>query len=129
MENKIIKNLKQLKKIEPDSEFVRQTRYLILGRNGSQSLSFGSAFNLKWYFLAPALLVFLVAVFSVKVLPAIQTREISERFTPNQLNSELQALNIDIQVKEISYRQNINQTIASVLDELVQPTPSDSIKK
>lgn len=113
MQNDIFEQLKDLRSVAPDADFAARTKRIILaeprGRAvwptlvGWPKVVFGG--------LATAA-VLLLAV----ILPGMpKTVPIA---SAEALNNEFNGLSINIELQQISYNQNVNQTIASALSEI-----------
>ena len=111
MEKTIIQQLYKLKAIEPDPAFLTRSRVLILT---SEKSAFRWPVFLAW---STAFMVLTLAVVSSAILfnakPAL-----SASLNPEKINQEFDNLSINIELKEITYHQAVNQTIASALTEI-----------
>ncbi len=113
----IINHLKPLRQLKPDASFVAQTRQTVLATVSTADLALPHfSFRVPvwaWSFGAALILIVLVGINSLLFngSPALSSSLNSE-----SLQQELQDLGLDI--KEVTYRQGINQTIASALTEI-----------
>ncbi|MBI5733163.1 hypothetical protein HY967_04430 [Candidatus Jorgensenbacteria bacterium] len=115
MDNNLIQNLKKLKNINPNHDFVRTSRISILEIKQKPALNL-NIWQSPFIWLVPAMFaVLLIVVFNL-------TENKGDLSSLSALNSNhiLQEYNlgINIQLKEISYDQKVNQTIASALSEI-----------
>ncbi len=109
MDKNIIDKLHTLKQAtSPDAEFAAHTRRLLFA---IQPIPHRFP---TWVFAVTAAVI-LVAV-SGLLLPSSPT--ISSSLDAKFLQEEFNDLNINIQLQEITYRQDINETISSALDEV-----------
>lgn len=113
MNQKLIQQLNKLKSIEPDPTFAKNCRHLIL--------AFKPAKTKPVFFNWPALIwagsfALILLVFATNYLSP-QKQNLSS-LDSNKLNQEFDNLNINIQLNEITYQQEINQGIASALTEI-----------
>lgn len=113
MKQEIIYKLNKLKGIEPDPTFVKKCRFLILEK-ASQKPVLVLWPRLIWIGALAGLLLIIA-------LPNLINRKQLNAASLNnveRLSREFNELTINIQLKEISYQQNINQAIASALTEI-----------
>lgn len=107
----ITTQLKKFKVIEPTEAFRNKTLGLIL-QNRPRSTSF---FNWGWIW-APALASLILAVAVGGRL--LSTKPALSSFNAEGLRNEFNGLEINIELKEISYRQEVSQEIASAITEI-----------
>ena len=105
----ILRQLHNLKIIEPSPSFREKSRGLIL--KIPPKTNYIEWRTLSWAGVT-AMVLFVLVVGSNLSKPAISSLD------ENRLNKELGNLNINIQLQEISYQQKVNQTIASALNEI-----------
>ncbi len=113
----IIKALRRFKTIEPEPTFARTSRALILETKKRNPL--GAIFRLPR--LAPvlyggALILLLLTASYLVFVPSKPV--VSAAFSPENLTKELANLSINIELREVSYRQSANLAIASALTEI-----------
>lgn len=114
MKNKIVEDLKILKRVEPDKNFIESTRHLILATKPQSS-----------FYPLPSWVAFPISVIAVIILVGtvigfltpFQKPTVSS-FDIQELRQEFNNLDATIQIKEITYRQDINATIADALNEI-----------
>ncbi len=108
----ITTQLKKFRAIEPAEAFRNKTLSLIL-QNRSRALVFNFSWNWIWM---PALASIVLAV--VVGGRFLSTKPALSSFNAEGLRSEFNGLDINIELKEISYRQEVNQEIASAITEI-----------
>ncbi len=112
--------LKQLKAIAPDREFAARAKLQILGETRAPSFALPRVslpHTISWGWLGAGLTTALVAI--VMVIPlAFPEPTFSASLNAENIANEYGNLPINIQLKEISYEQRVNQTIASALTEV-----------
>ena len=113
MNHDLIQKLNNLKPIAPDAVFVKKCRDALLSVRTKKS----PVFNWPVFVWSGAFAVLALAV-SISVVLTAPKQAVSASLDPNKLNKEFNNLAINIQLQEISYRQNINQTITSALSEI-----------
>lgn len=118
MNQDIIQQLKKLKKVRPASGFQTQTRLLILATPVAKR----SIFTLPWA-LAGSLAAIVLVIASLVSLNSLNKPAISSFPNPEDIGLEFDNLSINIQLQEISYRQSVNEVIASALDEISDINP------
>ncbi len=118
MKQSIIQQLKTLKHIKPDAGFVARTRNTICGIE-PQKYAGRLAFNFNWlrtgaFSVAGATLMIVIGifVFAPSKTPAFASLENA------QIDEEWQTLSINIQLKEVLYRENASVVIASAISEI-----------
>ena len=110
-EKEIIEGLKILKKVEPEPDFVKNTRHLVL--TVKPHMQFAPIWVAGF-----ALAAIILAIISSKTFFAAKQPAISSSFNENSLVEEFNEMSINLQIKEITYSQNIHNTIASALTEI-----------
>ncbi len=114
MNDQIIRQLRRLKSIEPDPSFVLGSRRSILAIKKQEPVFAFTWPNLRFVGAFAGLVAVLVTsifLFSGKSAP-------SALASPEVLSKEFSNLNINIELQEIDYRQNVNQTITSAISEI-----------
>lgn len=111
MNDQIIRQLKRLKAIEPNPGFTASSRRMIL------ALEKEPAFVWSNFRLAGAL-AGLVAVVAASVFLFSGQSATTAFASPEMLNQEFNNMNVNIELREISYRQNVSQTISSAISEI-----------
>jgi hypothetical protein len=112
MNDQTIRQLKRLKSIEPDLSFVSSSRRTILAFRKQEPVFTWPSFRLAGAFAGlVAMLITSIALFSGNSASMAIA-------SPEVLSKEFSSLNINIELQEIDYRQNINQTIASAISEI-----------
>ena len=112
MEDKILRQLHNLRSIAPDPAFMARSRSSILKKTKSPFfarplLAYAGAFAV----------ILIVVGFSI-IFPSQTSKPSLSSLNALSLNQELKNLSINIQLEEISYQQSVNQTIASALGEI-----------
>ncbi len=117
MNQELIGQIKKLRAIEPDSAFKANSRNLILSHKTKKPL-----FVFNWPVFAWSGAIAMAAVLlTVTAAFFSKPKEVfSSSFDAQKLNKEFSEMNINIQLKEIGYQQNVNQTITSALSEISQ---------
>jgi len=116
MNQDLIKKLNNFKQIEPDAAFLEKCRGRILALSSKPEKRFvlsWPVFALSGTFVA----IVLIGVLSLAFIFPEQ-RVSSASFDSQKLNQEFDNLSINIQLKEVKYHQDVNQTIASALSEI-----------
>lgn len=101
--------LKKFRAIGPTEAFKNKTLSLILQNNRRTPV-----FNWRWIW-APALATIIL---TITIGGRILSAKPALSFSAEGLRSEFNGLDINIELKEISYRQEINQEIASAITEI-----------
>ena len=113
MNDRIIQQLKRLREIEPEAGFAAGSRRTILAFKKEQ------APILVWPNLRMVgAFAGLVAVLSASIFFFSGQNAQEALASPEVLNNEFAALNINIELQEISYRQDVNKTISSAISEI-----------
>ncbi|MEK7169319.1 MAG: hypothetical protein AAB377_01795 [Patescibacteria group bacterium] len=113
MNDRIILQLKRLREIEPEAGFVAGSRRTILALKKEQVPVFVWP-NLRMV----GAFAGLVAVLSASIFFFSGQNAQEALASPEVLNNEFAALSINIELQEISYRQNVNKTISSAISEI-----------
>lgn len=108
----VAQQLHSLKLIEPESAFAKRSRSLILSQKSGPK-----TFGLPAWIWAGALAAVLLS-FSLYNLIYYAPKTVLSSFDSEGLKQEFNGLSINIQLKEISYQQSVNQAIASALTEI-----------
>ncbi len=118
LNNQLIEQLKRLKTIEPDPIFKERGRVLILARTKKLAPRFRFSLPiLTWSGVFAAVVIILTIATADLAKPK---EALSSSFDSKKLNEEFSNLNVNIQLNEIKYQQNVNQTINSALTEISQ---------
>ncbi len=112
MEDRIITQLKKFKSIGPDAHFAAGSRRTILALRKEQPVFTWPNFRFVGT-LAGVLAVVAASVFMFSGNSATKAFA-----SPEMLNQEFDNMNINIELQEISYRQNVSQTISSAITEI-----------
>ncbi len=112
MKNDILEQLKDLKRIAPDPDFAARTKRLILATSAPRR-PFGIFAAWPKVALGAAVLAALVLVIEAPGAPKAVPIASAEA-----LNNEFTNLSINIELKQVSYNQDVNQTIASAISEI-----------
>ena len=113
MKQELIKELIKLRSIEPNRAFVKKCRLLILEKTAQKPVIVLWP-RIVWIGALAGLLLIIT-------LPNLISRKQLNTASLNnveKLSREFNEMAINIQLKEISYQQNINQAIASALTEI-----------
>lgn len=116
MDKNFFKNLQTLRNIEPDKDFVENTKRIVLAVSPGKTLTPKSFFGLV--FAGGLAMIFLAIVSLGSIFFAGSEPALSNSFDSDILRGELDNLAIDLQLDEIAYQQDINNTIASALAEI-----------
>ncbi len=110
--------LKQLKAITPDRDFAARAKLQILGgeRPAIVTLPHFSMSRSSWAWIGAGLSIALIAV--VMMIPLAFPEQTYASLDVGNIANEYGNLPINIQLKEISYEQNVNRTIATALTEV-----------
>lgn len=111
--------LKQLKAITPDRDFAARAKLQILGGERQTVVAALPRFSVSrssWAWLGAGLSTALIAV--VMMIPLAFPEQTYASLNVENIANEYGNLPINIQLKEISYEQNVNQTIATALTEV-----------
>ncbi len=114
MNDQIIRQLRKLRSIEPDSGFMSVSRRTILAFRKQEPIFAWPSFSFK---LAGAF-AGLVAVLITSIALFSGNSASTALASPEVLNKEFSSLNINVELQEIDYRQNVNQTITSAISEI-----------
>ena len=112
MSEHIIKQLKQLKTIAPDTAFVSRSRELILSTLPARK----NRLTLIFAWSGVAMLVMLIGGFSYVV--SAPTMALSSSLNETKIHDEINSLSTGIEVQQITYEQKVSQTVASALHEV-----------
>ena len=116
MDKNFFKNLQTLRNIEPDKDFVENAKRIVLAVPPEKTLTPKSFFGLVF---AGGLAMILLAIVGLgSIFFAGSEPALSNSFDSDILRGELDNLAIDLQLDEIAYQQDINNTIASALAEI-----------
>ncbi|MDI6820839.1 MAG: hypothetical protein QMD65_01525 [Patescibacteria group bacterium] len=116
MHEEIIQQIKKLRAIRPDEQFVKNSRGLILAANGPAKIQIKVTWPIFAWSAVAAFCIILVISLS---LPRIQNSKIlSSSLDQAKIEQELNNLTINIQLEQITYNQTVSQTIASALNEI-----------
>lgn len=117
MDKQLIKDLQILKRVKPDIEFVESTRAFIFATEPRKVISWANLLKSQriWAY-SFAVLILIVASFGLILNEGKDVHSAS--LDQNLLKEEFENFSINIHLQEISYRQDINQTIASALTEI-----------
>lgn len=119
MHQDIIKQLKKLRAVEPDAEFVRRSRSLLF-REATPVLAafpFASVTRRQWNMLG------LAAGFALLMIAILSPFTLGDRHTLSALsaeaiNREFDNLSINVQLEEMTFNENARDTIASAITEI-----------
>ncbi|MEX0690147.1 MAG: hypothetical protein WD095_01750 [Candidatus Paceibacterota bacterium] len=109
MDNKTIKKLEILKSVRPDNEFKDSTRRLILATTPEVKV-----FSLPKLAFSAILAVAILAVTGLGIFDS--KHPVLASF--DELKQEYEDLTSTLEIEEIEYRQNVNNTISSALKEI-----------
>jgi hypothetical protein len=113
MNQDILEQLKSLKKIVPDAGFSARTRHIILAAPVAER-AWPAFFG--WAKLAFGGLAVVAVLFIAVILPGLpKTVPIA---SAEALSNEFNNLSVNIELQQITYNQNVNQTISSALTEI-----------
>lgn len=107
----IIKEIKLLKKVEPDSTFVKHTRNLVLTAKPHLRL-------FPAWVMAAGLAAITLALIGSGFLFSNQEPSISSSLEKESLVNEFNELDANLQIDEMAYSQDVHKTIASALTEI-----------
>jgi hypothetical protein len=109
-----IQQLKRLRTIQPDPEFIRNSRAVVLA---IRPQTIEKRWSVLLWFGATAMAIIMIgfittfSIFSVKPV-------LSASLDAQNINNEFDGLNINIELKEVKYQQSANQTITSAISEI-----------
>ncbi len=118
MNQDILEQLKNLRKIAPDADFFARTKRLVLATPVPRPVWREVFVSSRFVFAAAALAI--VVLFVVVLPGAPKTVPIA---SAEALSNEFSNLSINIELQQIAYNQSANQTIASALSEISNNTP------
>lgn len=110
MDKHIINHLQTFKNVTPDSDFAANTRRLVLAIHPSP-------YRLPLWVWGISFAAVLLAIISSGLL-ITSPPVISSSLDSELLRQEFNELDINIHLKEVTYQQDINQTISSALTEI-----------
>jgi len=111
----IIEQFEILRRLEPDASFVEQTRNMLLATAKPASLPSLQIRMSVWAWSVGAAVLLLTLV-GINTFFLSGTPALSSSLDSHSLEQELQELSFNLQ--EVTYRQGVNQTIASALTEI-----------
>lgn len=114
MEQNLREQLKRFRKIEPDQAFLRKSRVLILSLGKEKKINFFRSYVTAW---AASFAVVFLLVLGYLFIPA-QSGQVPIA-SAETLNKELNDMNVNITLSEVSYNNQINQTINNTLSAVV----------
>ncbi len=123
-EQEIIKKIKILKQIKPEGQFKIKGRNLLLTQIEVNSKSNNSLKRFFIYFSQNPVsvfaftIVFLTFTFGINQLIKMNSQYKISSIQTKELINEINKINVNKQLEEITYHQNINSFIASALDEI-----------
>jgi len=118
MKNDVTRQLKRFREIQPESQFQAHSKELILGTRQKVSLSYLFRNPLTVGSVA-AVGAFALLLATVLITQTGNAPTLSSLDKAGELDQELNELTISIQLKEISYQDSANQTIAAAIDEII----------
>jgi len=123
MQPEIIKQLKKLKSIRPETNFVFTAKQNILTTPQKRFFTF-TYFQTRFLLTGTTIVLLLTLTLSIANLS--KTSSLSKNFfsNPEEITREFENLDINIQLQEINYRQNINEIIALALNEITDKEPT-----
>ena len=110
----LVKYLSSLKRIEPDAGFVASSKRLVLATELPRR-SFSFVFRPTF---VGSFAVFFVAFVGIYLVGLNSGASTYASLSPDKLKKEIDSTSIDIQLKEITYRQSVTETVASALQEI-----------
>ncbi len=110
MDQDLKKQLKKFREIEPDESFLRKSRVLILSLEKEKRVIFFGSHVTAW---AMSFAVVFLLILGYLFIPA-RSGQVPIA-SAEALNKELNAMNINIALSEVSYNNQINQTINKTL--------------
>lgn len=117
-QKKIINQLNKLKAIEPDKDFVQKTRILILTTPTLKP----TRRIWRWFLVSAGAFAVLLLTLTLISNFAVKPK-ISAFFNQQDLKTEFNNLNVQIQLQEIAYRQNLDSVISLALNEISDKQP------
>jgi len=111
---KIISQLKELKTIEPPLLFIQNSRQTIFLSTPPQAKIWAWPTKLAW---GLGLILVFLGLFYLGFV-SFQKPSLSKNFDPKFLEREFESLTVNFQLQELSYHQQINQTIAAALSKI-----------
>lgn len=114
----IIRQLNNLKTIEPEPGFIQRTRGLIFAAPAIRPRSW------VWPWAWAGALAILLLVFTLTMANPFTPRpKLSLFFNQQDLKQEFNDLTVNIQLQEINYRQNLDSAIGLALNEISDRQP------
>ena len=109
------KQLKRLRAIEPDAAFLMKSRATILSFEKQRRFSMGMRMYMTAWAASFALVILLIGGFLF--VPALMTgKKVGVPIASAEtLNKELNAMSINIALNEVTYNNQVNQTIDSAI--------------
>lgn len=111
----LIKQLEKFRIIEPDEIFLGRSRALVIAHTLQENHHYHH--HIEWRTLLWAASVAGVLTIAV-MIPRVIGRPHMSALDQDRLIKEMNALSINIQLKEIAYQEEVNQVIASALTEI-----------
>ncbi|HXF44065.1 MAG TPA: hypothetical protein VNK70_01215 [Candidatus Paceibacterota bacterium] len=115
---KTINELRKLRMVEPNRAFALASRQSIL-ESPRPGLHYGGLFRFitspHLAYVGATLVIFLVISYFL-FIPSKPV--VSAALSPENIENELAALSINVQIREVAYQQNANVAIASALSEI-----------
>jgi hypothetical protein len=106
-----IENLKILKQVKPDNAFVKGTKNLILATKPHTK-------HLPIWATSLALMSAFILLITSGIIISNQNPTISSSLNESFLTEEFNDMDLNLQIEEITYSQDIHDTIASALNEI-----------
>jgi hypothetical protein len=106
-----IENLKILKQVKPDNAFVKGTKSLILATKPHTK-------HLPIWATSLALMSAFILLITSGIIISNQNPTISSSLNESFLTEEFNDMDLNLQIEEITYSQDIHDTIASALNEI-----------
>lgn len=118
MNQDIIQKLKRLKSVKPEKEFILKSRRLVLAVPQKRPI-----FAFSWIWAGVLAAVFLLVAVSAISTNSLLRNGYATLINPEDISQEFDNLTINIQLRQISYQQNVNSAIASALNEISDSGP------
>jgi len=112
MNERIIKQLKQLKSIAPDNAFVSRSREIVINTTPAKRSRLALIF--AWSGAAAMIMI----IISISYIMSAPTMALSSSLNETKINEEIDSLSAGIEVQQITYEQKVSQTVTSALQEV-----------
>lgn len=116
----LVRQLNRFRYIEPDANFAKKSRALIVGVNPIQAISLSPSLSRVQIYAALVSFAVIVLVAFVSGLSLFSSP--IQSLNTDALQEEFKELSINIQLQEVRFQEALNQTIVSALYEVSDTT-------